>query len=63
VKEKKKNVTQEQVAQKKKKRNTEVVCPESHAIRGPERPVSTQKGIKHIAGNENFTKRNNWDPN
>jgi hypothetical protein len=48
---------------KNKKKNTEVACPESHAIRGPEWPVSIQKGIKHITGNENFTKRNNWDPN
>jgi hypothetical protein len=48
---------------KKKKKNTEVACPESHTIRGPEWPVSIQKGIKHITGNENFTKRNNWDPN
>jgi hypothetical protein len=49
-------------AKKNKKGNTEVACPESRAIRGPERPISTQKGIKHITGNENFTKRNNWDP-
>jgi hypothetical protein len=44
-------------AKKTKKTNTEIACPESHAIRGP------QKGIKQITGNENFTKRNNWDPN
>jgi len=64
VKEKKKNLTQEQVQKKKKKKqkkkkkkNTEVARPESHPIRGPKRPVSTQKGIKHITANENFTKR------
>ncbi len=61
VKEKTKNVTQEQVPKKTKKETLKLHV-RKVAIRGPERPISTQKGIKHITGNENFTKRNNWDP-
>jgi len=35
----------------------------SQGIRGARIASFSIVGIEHVTGNENFTKRNNWDPN